>query len=340
MLKPITINELFTEIPEESWAVTIYISKEIHSKNEATERTKLKNRIHEIEKELKNKLSRRDLLRVKQELGSALEHLYWIPREGSTGFYISEKSSGYMTFPFKTEDKMVFANSFHLKPVLKWLYLNKRFYFLKLEDSIAELFIGDSFGMESIWKLSENGKSKKKSARFLEDINRSVLISLNEETIPLVLSANKEIQMQFREVCGYPYLLEDELYIIEALTDTIKIHSQVFEHVLKQYEKDVVRANESFNLASLIQKTSTDITEIGKAIVSGRVKNLFIAEDKTVIGKLDKKTGIVIVSKAGDKSDDLLDDLAEAAISYRSQIFVLPQSKMPTKYPIAATLRW
>ena len=65
-------------------------------------------------------------------------------------------------------------------------------------------------------------------------------------------------------------------------------------------------------------------------------------KDAAVYGKMDRANGTVELhgSKASAVEEDVLDDIAEAVLLRGGEVYSLPRQRMPSKSPIAATLRW
>jgi peptide subunit release factor 1 (eRF1) len=87
---------------------------------------------------------------------------------------------------------------------------------------------------------------------------------------------------------------------------------------------------------------SDQIEEIGPAAVAGRVECLFVAEDESVWGALDRKTGSIEKHEARKDTEDadLLDDVAEEAYKRGAEVYVVARASMPGPGPIAAIYRF
>ena len=81
---------------------------------------------------------------------------------------------------------------------------------------------------------------------------------------------------------------------------------------------------------------------VAEAAVQGRVRELIVERGAQLWGRLDPTTGAV---ERHDKQedahdDDVLDDISEAVILRGGEVYAFDKARMPTKSPIAATLRW
>jgi hypothetical protein len=57
---------------------------------------------------------------------------------------------------------------------------------------------------------------------------------------------------------------------------------------------------------------------------------------------MDPKTGDVALfgARRNEQQEDVLDDIAEAVLLRGGDVWSLEEGRMPTKSPVAATLRW
>ena len=83
-----------------------------------------------------------------------------------------------------------------------------------------------------------------------------------------------------------------------------------------------------------------NLFQIAHAAVEGRVKKLILAEDMVIWGKLDRKTGGILLNpfQMDHEDDDVLDDLAEVVISKGGEVLIVPMESMPKARPALAIL--
>ena len=86
---------------------------------------------------------------------------------------------------------------------------------------------------------------------------------------------------------------------------------------------------------------ASDLADIGKAAVEGRVATLLIEADRVIAGKVDASTGAVQAGALGDPEvDDLLDDLGELVLKAGGEVVMVPTERMPTHTGAAAVYRF
>ena len=121
-----------------------------------------------------------------------------------------------------------------------------------------------------------------------------------------------------------------------------KIHADAWPIVSRVFESRVNTRKERFAERLGTGLASDQIEEIGPAAVAGRVECLFVAENESVWGVLDRKTGSIerLEAQKDAEDADVLDDVAEEAFKRGAEVYVLPRASMPGTGPIAAIYRF
>jgi len=72
------------------------------------------------------------------------------------------------------------------------------------------------------------------------------------------------------------------------------------------------------------------------------VQCLLVAEEESVWGLLDRKTGSIQIHQRQMDADDadVLDDVAEESLRRGGEVYVVPRASMPGSGPIAALFRF
>lgn len=98
---------------------------------------------------------------------------------------------------------------------------------------------------------------------------------------------------------------------------------------------------ESFNLALKTNTVKTNLFQIAKAAINGKVVKLMVAEDFNVFGKMDKSSGGIALHPTDmDHEDDcLLDDLTQTVLLNGGEVTVVKKTDMPRGLPILAVIR-
>ncbi len=277
---------------------------------------------------------------------------------GNIGVFRNKDSFRILSVPVDLERQCYLANSFHVKPLLCWMQLDREFLLLGLTKDSAHLYLGSQTSFQRV-----------DSIFFPEVLEQNELLEdrvrLNETQLRQVIR---------EELCSWmsgwfeklthtstPKLFwAGENSFFEELPNAIKyrdfIHSPVSLHfdehdvgsvcqmVRKALREEARKALElalwEFRLAEDLNLAKKNIFQISKAAVQGRVKKLLVADGMNVFGKVDRKTGNLSIHPfdLDHEDDDVLDDLAQTVLASGGEVVVMPRAKIPNGRPILAIM--
>jgi len=118
--------------------------------------------------------------------------------------------------------------------------------------------------------------------------------------------------------------------ICSSIRKTLKIHSR------KSLEKSL----REFQIAENEKRTCSNLFQITKAVVEGRVRKIIVADDVNVFGMIDKSTGLLSIHPfdLDHEDDDVLDDLAQLVLSQGGEVVIASRREIPKSLPILAIL--
>ncbi|HJS74529.1 MAG TPA: hypothetical protein VJ921_09590, partial [Vicinamibacteria bacterium] len=275
-------------------------------------------------------------------------------------------------------DLAVVADSFHVKPLLRFLQTNQRYLVLVISQNQVSLFEGTPYSFSpldlgdapaslaeavgisrersplNVWSpgagqgavfygvgASEDSR-KEDLARFFRAIDRALWETLRNENAPLILAGVERYFPMYREASRYPFLAEEGVAGNFDAAPPDELRARVWplaSEIFRKQEEEVFSLYASSAKRHLVVD---ELSTLARMAVQGRLRWLLIADDAHVWGDLNRETGEVAISgperEAGN--DDLLDDLAEAVLARDGDVLVVPQARMPGSSPAAAVLRW
>jgi hypothetical protein len=287
----------------------------------------------------------------------------------------SETSMAVYRLPMPVPEIVVVAATYHTKPLLRFLSSNGRYLVLCVSQNEVALHEGSPYGagpldlhgvpksfreaigvpdfdrtFESsylrgaVFHGQGPGKELKKEEllRFFQAIDHGLHEYLRNEHVPLLLAAVDYYHPIYKQANRDPGLLGEGLVGNYDRANEDKIHAEAWPIVSRALETRVSARKERFRERLGTGLASDQIEEIGPAAVTGRVECLFVAEDESVWGVLDRKTGSIERRESqGDTVDaDVLDDVAEEAFKRGAEVYVIPRASLPGTGPIAAIYRF
>ncbi len=355
MFKELTMDELLSQLPN-GLMVSIYLSRASDSLDDRIEMAKLKTQLKEVRKLLEAHGGAKHKKEIIASFEKCLSHSEWIPRSGSVGLFYSSDLQGFIKLPFQTKERSIVADSFHLKPIFKWLHTQNKFYLLDLDSMETTLYRGSDFLLEPIAHdlsgassinpgnsssgMSSSDFAQKRRRQFLATVEAKVLRHLQGETAPLLLSGHERSCSLFAEASGYPFIVSERVSAESSENRVQVLHQSALKLVAQLTSRKEELAINDYRASLTRKRATSDLNEVALALRTGRVKRLFVAEDTHLTGQINKDGTILILNAKPAAGDDVLDDLAELAAAHNSQVVVLPRHKMPEAAPAAATLRW
>lgn len=297
--------------------------------------------------------------------------------EGLAVFHSADHSA-YYRLPARVPQLVVVSDSFHVRPLIGYLQRNRTYYLLNLSQNYVSLLRGDAAGLGPVnlrslphsltdalgieerersvtyhfgaaggrpiyGGIAKSDTSRDEDlARFLRTVDRALWELLRDEKAPLVVAASDRLHALYRSLQRYPYLVERGVignYAKEKLEDLHARAWPIVQSELELHEREVIERYD--HLVSRAMALD-DVRAIAQFAVQGRVRDLLLQRDAYLWGRMDRTSGAVELhgEQSDSRDEDVLDDVAEAVLLRGGEVFALDPARMPSKSPIAATLRW
>lgn len=326
-IKPFDIFRIAS--PGLSTCVSIYINDPSNIKTTLAEARRIASKDFEIE--------------IVNSLLDPIEYLAkskkWLKSQSPTGIFVTKGFAGFMNIPFDIKDLVVVADSFHVKPLIKWMQIEKPFYLLHFGSYQARLFQGELSGLKELEAIEyKKAKSKDTSIAYLE---RGISTLISHSHMPLILSGDPSDTETFKNLSPYKWVLSDSINGVEAEKEISVLHKKALQ-ILKPFLEHQEQVQiQKYWAAKLKNQVSANLDEIIRLALKGEIKHLFINEKMNIWGQINYRSGqFVYHAKQIDAhDDDVLDDLAEIVMYHHGQVTVLPTHRMPDSQSAAAILR-
>lgn len=285
--------------------------------------------------------------------------------------------TAHYVVPVHIEPAVVVSSRFRLRPLLQYVRTNARYFLLELSHGRVGFFEGSAEGLaprnvpglpasadeavglehaermvsargsgtgRSVW----HGQGKEESTRdedelkFVRAVDKALMALLHDDTAPLVVAGSGKLLPLFKSRCSYPHLLEDAVHGSFANAPMKELHAKAWPIVQAHStlrEQEIV---EQHRKSVSGDRATDEITSITRFAVQGRVRALMVARDAHLWGHMDATSGDVRVhdGRTAPLEEDILDGLVEAVFLRGGDVYTLDVSRMPSRSPAAATLRW
>lgn len=277
---------------------------------------------------------------------------------GNIGIFRKQQSLHILNIPSQVNSFSVLANSFHVKPLLKWMQLDREFFLLGAGHDGLYLYKGNQAHVEFLdrlpyqvirgrflhtadvdGQLTELGSraSLMQARHWLQDW-LSVL-SLNSKP-KLFMSGHKATCQKLLEVLDYSEQHREPMQTVFSPKDFAETLSEIRLIMRRQSKQELSRIISMFHYEHIEDLALSNIYTIAEAAVKGKVKQLLVAEDVQIFGRLNPSNGELAIHP-GDmdhQDDDLLDDISQTVLLKGGEVAVCARRDMPSQRPILALL--
>lgn len=305
---------------------------------------------------------------------------FWRHSLDGLAVFRSPEVEAFYRLPVRLGEVAVVADTFHTKPLLRYLHTNRHYYLLAISQKAVTLYGGTPHGLEpvdlsslpadledALGRREDGGRTltvrggqgtgaspvfhghgpgdeerKEVLARYFRAIDHALVDFLRDETAPLVLAGVAYYHPIYREVSRYPHLLTDgvEGNVDRDTPDVLR--AKAWPLVERVFTEEIHAKLREYHDRAARRRADSRLENVAVAASHGRVRDLFVAEDRHLWGHVNRETGAVSVHKAQlDAEDaDVLDDLGEMVLLCGGDVWVLPPDQMPDGSPVAAIYRY
>jgi hypothetical protein len=333
----------------ESPCLSLYQPTHRHHPGNQQDPLRFRHLVQELEQSLENKYPAdkiRSLLEPFEELGR--DRAFWnhtldgIAVLGAPGLfqvYVLQRPVPELT---------VAADSFHTKPLRRFLQSADRFQVLGLSRHEVKLFEGNrdsldevelapdvprtitealgdeltephqtvaSYGGTNLGSSMRHGHGGKKDEvdidadRFFRAVDQAVLQHHSRPSdLPLLLAALPEHHGIFHQISKNPFLLGEGIKIHPDALPLDELREKAWQVFEPQYQSRLAKLADEFALAKSKGLGLEKLQEIAEAAVAGRITTLLVEADREIGGRLDAATGRI---QMDDLSHPELDDLLD-----------------------------
>ncbi|OGT28374.1 MAG: hypothetical protein A2Z17_05550 [Gammaproteobacteria bacterium RBG_16_66_13] len=359
--------------------VSLFMPTHRHHPGTAQDPIRFKNALREAKRLLSDRYSGRDIRSLLDPVAALPDTEFWRYQADGLAIFRSPDRLEHYRVALAVPELVVVAESFHVRPLLRCLQSNLRYFVIALSQNSVAVYesTSSSFVAADIPDLpvemsafaagakgrgaltahstgagrnarmvhaagSSEALAKEELARYFRAIDRAIAGALGNVDAPLILAGVGYYFPIYREVSRLRNLAEDA---IEGSPDAMtpeELHARAWSVAGAILRKNEDRALEGYGRAVEKDRALDDLEVIAREALGGRIRQLFLAQDAHAWGTLDRATGQLNRwnEQQGSHDDDLLDDVAEAVIARGGEVISLPRERMPGGKDVVALLRY
>ncbi|HKU87041.1 MAG TPA: hypothetical protein VJV77_11970 [Casimicrobiaceae bacterium] len=318
------------------------------------------------------------LLAPLQALGE--DHAFW--NHTLEGLAVLRSRSMFRVYRLQrsVQELAIVADSFHTKPLLRFLQSADRYQILALSREHARMFEGNRDALAEIELASgvpasidevtmDAGDRERanrvygpatpggttrhgtdgmenvahnETTRFFRAVDRAVITHHSQPSrLPLLLAALPEHHHLFRAISRNPFLQDVAVDVYPDDLSIDALRERAWQLLLPTYLAQLARLTDAYHANAARGTGSDHVAAVATAARNGRVATVLIEADRQVPGRIDAQTGAVTRAEATESTgDDLLDDIGEYVLRTGGDAVVVPAERMPTQTGLAAIYRY
>lgn len=357
--------------------LSLYQPTHRHHPDNQQDPIRFRNLLKALEQSLRESYPAQDaraLLRQFEDL--AQDRAFWNCTLGGLAVLAAPGVFHVYNLPRSVPELAVVADSFHIKPLIRFVQSADRYHVLGVSRQKISFFEGNRDALEEVdldpavpripseaprgeakefhlsaWAssagspgvhYSEGSKSNiedNAATRFLRAVDRAILEHYSRPVrLPLILAALPENQSFFRAISRNPFLLPDGVDMHPDAMSRNDLRERAWRRMEPHYRARLAGLIEMFAAARSKELGDDDVERVAASAAAARVGTLLTEADRHIPGRINPETGEV--SLGGDAVDDVLDDLAELVLKNGGQVVIVPNEHMPTQTGIAAIYRF
>lgn len=278
--------------------------------------------------------------------------------QGHLGLFRKRDSFRIIKIPIEIKNTCVVANSFHIKPLLRWMQVDREFLLVVRDGPTVDLYTGnlssfkheDTLILPGLTALPTNWPGLDRAAI---GTLRNVQVS---ETLDWLRGKIGRLQKTARPRL---FFAGDEAFCSSLLSkihysnkakDILPIPPGMEAHDLCKDVRKALQAEakamiqfalSEYHFAEAENRTRKNLFQIVRAALKGKIKKLIVADGILIFGKINRKTGGVAIhpTELDHEDDDILDDLAQTVLSQGGEVVVASREEIPKGYPALAILK-
>jgi len=348
---PITLDSIraLPATPEPP-CVSIYQPTHRHHPDNQQDPIRFRNLVKQVDESLRQKYGNRQIRPLIERLETlAANHAFW--NKTLDGLVVLTSADGFfqvMPLQLAVSERVVVAESFHLKPLMQATLSSERFQVLGLSRKAIRLWEGHRFALDPI-DLSDDFPSTiekalgseltephrtvasygmgvagpamvhghggrreeedKDAERFFRVVDHAVTERISKPSgLPLIPLALAENHPIFRSVAKNPYLTEVGIHGNPDGMSEDQIRAAVWEAFEPERLARLAEVVNSFRTAQSRQHATSDLSDAARAAVASQISTLLVEVDRVIPGRLDPTSGAI---ETGELYDPEVDDLLD-----------------------------
>jgi hypothetical protein len=164
---------------------------------------------------------------------------------------------------------------------------------------------------------------------------------LNQQAVPLILACDRRVVPMYRQVNGYPHLVDEAVTGNADATNDATLRAQAWEIAQHGPAEAEQRDRERLQAAIAGDSGSDQLEDVVTAAAEGRVDTLWVDRERQQWGHFSPEDRSVSMTETPSSDDrELLNQAAADTFCQGGAVYVRSLDALPTPSPMAAIMRY
>ena len=338
---------------------------------------RLKNLLRDAEEALQSQhgVPRRDTAELLGPAAALVDDRgFWQHQSQGLALYLAPGTCRTLRVPLALQERWHVGTAFRLRPVLRLLSGDGRFYVLALSQNEVRLFVGTRMTMaelslgsippdmatalahedpEAQLQVRAGGQAgmfhghgegaevdKQTLERFFRAVDRGLRDRLPPDRHPLLLASVTYYLPIFQSVSSFGGIVDDCLAGNPEDRPVRDLHAEAWDIVGPQFAAARHDAEGRLQAAIGGGHAAVGVADVVASTLAGRVATLFLADDEPCWGRTTGSGGVEVHDRVEPGDEDLLEKAAVAVLSANGEVYLDGVDTVPAGARAAALLRW
>jgi hypothetical protein len=295
---------------------------------------------------------------------------FWRNQSDGLAIFLSKEGMWHYTLPLAFKKYAYVSNHFYLLPVIPFFNGDGKYFMLSLSQGRIRFFEGNRHSITEVrvddlsppsMKDAVNHEHKQKNLQFrsgqgsnqdaifnghsdgIDDNNKEIerlfhlvddglMKLIGNEDCPLILACQDQYYPVYKKITNYAYLFNDFINTNPDQEDALLLHEKAWLLIKDFFQGDQKNKVIEYENLQHTTKASSELEQIIRAAVDGRVETLFIQTPKEIHGLYDEENRSVIIDETKSISNASLINLtAVKSINQGAKVYLLNSEEMPVK---------
>lgn len=322
---------------------------------------KLKNLVKGAKERLLSNNNKSDVTSIIQRLEELESEIDYRHNLESLILFVNDDIKEYISLPISVKDRVIIDNTFATRDLVRALHRENNYFILVLSQQKVRLIeafndrvveeAGNPFPIDNTQfystnkeELSNASKQTNLIAEFFNRVDKEVNKVRRENPLPVLICTEESNYHQYLKIADQKNTIFDAYLNRNRLDDTAQsIVSDAWNIIKAEMAEKNKAQKEELKKAVGKGKFLSDLNDIYRAILEGRVQTLFIEEGLYKSAILNgHEIQLVSSTDVNNKEvvDDIYDEMIEENMNYGGSVVFLPNGELENFQGFAAVTRY